>query len=148
MKKLFLSLAVFSAIVSCSNNDDEPQANNASIIGKWYIDQAEKYTSGNKKTEVQVSSECEKKSTHEFREKDMTSITFAPENNNCVQTDVVTRNYTYDPVSKKFWYENDKDFPYIISQLTQTDMVLENHLDDVDGDGIKDVIKFYFKRIK
>ncbi|SDJ67609.1 lipocalin family protein [Chryseobacterium jejuense] len=148
MKKLFLLLVVFSAIVSCSSNDDEPQTNNASIIGKWYIDKAEKYTSGNKKTEVKAFSECEKKGTHEFREKDMTSTTFAPENNNCVQTDVVTRNYTYDPTSKKFWYENEKDFPYIISQLTQTDMILENHLDDVDGDGIKDVVKFYFKRIK
>ncbi|SIT21170.1 hypothetical protein SAMN05421786_10966 [Chryseobacterium ureilyticum] len=78
----------------------------------------------------------------------MTSITFAPENNNCVQTDVVTRNYTYDPVSKKFWYEAEQDFSYIISQLTQTDMVFEDHLADVDGDGIKDVIKFYFRRIK
>lgn len=148
MKKIFLSFFVFSVIVSCSSKDDETQANNASIVGKWYIDKAEKYTSGNKQTEVQVFSECEKKSTHEFREKDMTSITFAPENNNCVQTDVVTRNYTYDPVSKKFWYEAEQDFSYSISQLTQTDMVFEDHLADVDGDGIKDVIKFYFRRIK
>ena len=78
----------------------------------------------------------------------MTSTTFAPENNNCVQTDVITRRYTFDLVSKKFWYDDDKDFPYTISQLTQTDMVFEDHLADVDGDGIKDVIKFYFKRIK
>lgn len=148
MKKIFLMFAAFSAMVSCSSNDDEAQTNNASIIGKWYIDKAEKYTSGNKKTEVKVFSECEKKGTHEFREKDMTSTTFAPENNNCVQTDIVTRTYTFDPVSKKFWYEDEKDFPYTISQLTQTDMVLEDHLEDIDGDGIKDVIKFYFKRIK
>ncbi|AZB08504.1 hypothetical protein EG344_06410 [Chryseobacterium sp. G0162] len=149
MKKLFLSLAAFSTIVACSSsNDDEPRTNNASIVGKWYINKAEKYTSANKQTEVHVFSECEKKGTHEFREKDMTSTTFAPENNNCVQTDVVTRRYTFDLESKKFWYDDDKDFPYTISQLTQTDMVFEDHLADVDGDGIKDVIKFYFKRIK
>lgn len=147
MKKLFLPFAILS-IVACSSNDDEPQANNASIVGKWSIDKAEQYTSGNKKTVVHTPSECEKKSTHEFGAKNMTSTTFAPENDKCVQTDVVTRNYTYDPVSKKFWYENDKDFPYIVSQLTETDMVFEDHLEDVDGDGIKDVKTWYFKRIK
>lgn len=147
MKRIFLSLAVFSMIVSCSSNDDESQTNKASIIGKWYIAKAEQYTSGDKKTVTYNPSECEKKSTHEFKEKNMTSTTFAPENNNCVKTDVVTRNYTYDPMSKKFWYEDDKDFPYIIPQLTQTDMVLEDHLDDIDGDGIKDIKRWYFKRM-
>ncbi len=147
MKKIFFPFAVLS-IMACSSNDDAPQTNNASIVGKWYIDKTEKYTSGNKKTEVNTSSGCEKESTHEFTEKSMISTTFSPKNNSCVQTDVVTRNYTYDPVSKQFWYEGEKDFPYTISQLTQTDMVLEDHLEDVDGDGIKDVIRFYFKRIK
>lgn len=147
MKKIFLPFAVLS-IMACSSNDEESQTNNASIIGKWYIEKAEKYTSGNKKTEVNISSGCKKESTHEFTEKSIVSITFSPENNSCVQTDVVTRNYTYDPVSKKFWYEGEKDFAYTVSQLTQTNLVLEDHFEDIDGDGIKDVIKFYFKRIK
>ena len=147
MKRIFLSFAILSIVGCSSTNDDEPQTSNVSLVGKWYIAKAEHYTSADKKTVTYNPSECEKKSTHEFQEKNMTSTTFAPENNNCVKTDVVTRNYTYDPASKKFWYENDKDFPYIIPELTKTDMVMEDHLDDVDGDGIKDVKRWYFKRI-
>ncbi|MET3038478.1 lipocalin family protein [Chryseobacterium sp. NRRL B-14859] len=147
MKKLFLPFALVS-LIACSNDDDNDQpAAKASIIGKWYMDKAEQYTSGNQQTKLYTSSECEKKSTHEFRKKDMTSTTFAPQNNTCIQTDVVTRNYTYNPETKNFWYEGEEDYPYVISQLTQTDMVLEDHTEDIDGDGIKDVIRRYLKRI-
>ncbi|AZA92587.1 Uncharacterised protein [Chryseobacterium nakagawai] len=148
MKKLFLPFALLSIVACSSSNDDEPQTNNVSIVGKWYMESAEKYTSKDKKTTFYTPEGCDKKDTHEFKEKDMTSITFASHNNTCIQTDVVTRNYTYDPVSKKFWYEGEEDYPYTISQLTQTNMVIEDRIDDLDGDGINDVIKRYFKRIQ
>ncbi|MBV8326163.1 lipocalin family protein [Chryseobacterium sp.] len=147
MKKLFLPFALVSIVACSSSTDDETQTSDASITGKWSLDKAEQYMSKNKETKVYNPSECEKKSIHEFRLKDMTSTIFEPVNNICEQTDVVTRKYTYNAMTKKFWYEGEEDYPYTISKLTSTDMVMEDHTNDTDGDGIPDVVKRYLKRI-
>ncbi|ASW74498.1 hypothetical protein IQ37_19775 [Chryseobacterium piperi] len=148
MKKIFLSLALVSMAACGSDSEtlDIIDPNEASIIGKWYIEKAEVYRSGSQQTQTSFSSECEKKRTHEFKTTNMTSITFAPEGNNCVQTDVVTRNYTFDKANMKFWYEEEQDYPYFITQLTQSNMVMEDRTQDVDGDGTKDIIRRFFNK--
>lgn len=147
MKKIFLPFALFSMAACGSDSEDFNTSNDASIIGKWYIEKVEVFKSKNQQTQTMTSTECKKKSTHEFKSTNMISITFAPQGNNCIQTDVVTRNYTFNTANKKFWYEGEQDYPYYITQLTQTDMVMEDRLEDFDNDGINDVITRFFKRI-
>ncbi|MDF2932328.1 MAG: hypothetical protein K0R36_1659 [Chryseobacterium sp.] len=147
MKKLFLSLVLFSTI-GCNSNDDVIQTNNeASIIGKWHIEKAEIYKSANQQTQTNFSTDCEKKSTHEFKQTNMISITFAQSNNACVQTDLVTRNYTFDKVNMKLWFEGEENYPYFVTSLTQNDMVMEDRTEDIDGDGIKDIIRRFYKKV-
>lgn len=57
------------------------------------------------------------------------------------------KDYTYDKATKNFWYKGEADYPYIISKLTQKEMVMEDHMEDIDSDGIKDVVKRFFTRI-
>lgn len=147
MKKVFLPLTLFSMIACGSDSEFFNSSNDSSIIGKWYIEKVEIYKSKNQQTQTIISTECEKKSTHEFRPTNMTSTTFAPQGNDCIQTDVVTRNYTFNTSNKQFWYEGEQNYPYYITQLEQTDMVMEDRLEDFDNDGINDVIRRYFKRI-
>lgn len=147
MKKIFLSLIVLS-FIGCNSNDDDVQTNNqASIIGKWYIEKAEVYKSSNQQTQTSISTDCQKKSTHELKQANMTSISFAQTGNTCVQTDVVTRNYTFDKPNMKFWFEDEVDYPYFVTQLAQNDMVMEDRTEDIDGDGIKDIIRRFYKKI-
>lgn len=147
MKKLILPFILFS-LIGCSNNDEEVQTNNeVSIIGKWYIEKAQAYTSANQQTQTIVSTDCQKKSTHEFKQANMTSVTFAATNNTCIQTDTVTRNYTFDKPNMKFWFEGEESAPYFITSLTQNDMVMEDRTEDIDGDGTKDIIRRFYKKI-
>lgn len=147
MKKLFLPLVLLS-FIGCGNHDDEVQTKNeVSIIGKWYIDKAEIYKSFDQQTQTSTSTECQKKSTHEFKQANMTSITFAENNNICEQTDTVTRNYIFDKPNMKFWFEGEEDYPYFVTGLTQNDMVMEDRTQDIDGDGTKDIIRRFYKKI-
>lgn len=146
-QKLILLLALFS-ITACRNNDDDKAASigDLSILGKWYIDKGQIYTSSNQETETSFSSECEKKSTHEFKQTVVTSISYGLSNNICIPTDTVTKNYTFDKPNMKFWYEGEQNYPYFITQLTKTEMVVEDRTQDLDGDNIKDIIRRFFKR--
>jgi hypothetical protein len=117
MKKIILSFILFS-LIGCSNNDEEVQTNNeVSIIGKWYIEKAQAYTSANQQAQTIVSTDCQKKSTHEFKQGNMTSVTFAATNNTCVQTDTVTRNYTFDKPNMKFGLKGKKALPILLLAL-------------------------------
>ncbi|ATN04227.1 hypothetical protein CRN76_01725 [Chryseobacterium indologenes] len=145
MKKIFLSSAILS-ILACSSSNDEVQPVQASMIGKWKLNKVEVYNSKSNQTVTHVTTGCDKESIHEFKEKEMTSTTFAPENGSCVKTDVVTRKYTYDPVTRKFWYEEEKDYFYIVSQLSQADMIFEDTIQDFDGDGVNDRAKYFFTK--
>lgn len=147
MKKIFLPFILFS-IVSCNNNDEvENVSNKASMIGKWYIEKSEIYRSLNQQTQTSFSTDCQKTSTHEFTSSHVISISFAQNNNTCVKTDAVTKKYTFDKGNGKFWFEGEENYPYFVTQLNLTDMVVDDRTQDFDGDGIKDVLRRFYKRI-
>lgn len=145
MRKMLLPLALFS-IVGCNNNDDVPNID-ASLIGRWTISKAEVYRSTTQQTSIEQSTGCNAKSTHEFQEKTMISTTYGLKDNVCAPLEAVVKDYTYDKATKNFWYKGEADYPYIISKLTQKEMVMEDHMEDIDSDGIKDVVKRFFTRI-
>lgn len=149
MKKIFLPFALFSMLACGSDSErlDIIDPDNASIIGKWYIEKVEVYKSKDQQTQTFTSTECQKKSTHEFKQTNMTSITFASQGSNCIQTDVVTRNYSYNTSTKKFWFEGEEDYPYFITELTQSGMKMEDRTQDLDADGINDTIRRFYVRI-
>ncbi|WP_051289190.1 lipocalin family protein [Chryseobacterium daeguense] len=147
MKKLFL-LLILCSIVSC-NNDDEVQndSNKASIIGKWYIEKSEIYRSLNQQIQTTYSTDCQKMSTYEFTSSHAISISYAQNNNICEKTDAVARKYTFDKGNGKFWFEGEENYPYFVTKLTLTDMVIEDRAQDFDGDGTNDKIRRFYKRI-
>lgn len=147
MKKIFLPLTLF-AMMGCSDNNDEKEDDQRTMIGTWKMTKVEAYKSSIKEMETRVPTGCDAEMTNEFRSGDMTTIHFTKKNNVCVPDETVTRKYTYDQQSKKFWYEEEDDYPYRVPQLTATQMILESNVDDIDGDGINDIIKYYFQRIK
>jgi len=49
-------------------------------------------------------------------------------------------------VTRKFWYEEEKDYFYIVSQLSQADMIFEDTIQDFDGDGVNDRAKYFFTK--
>lgn len=147
MKKLFLSLVLFS-IIGCNSNDDDIQTNNkASIVGKWYIEKTEIYRSLKQQTQTSFSTDCQKISTHEFTSSHVISISFAQNNNTCEKTDAVTKKYTFEKGNGKFWFEGEENYPYFVTKLTLTDMVMEDRTQDLDGDGTKDVLRRFYKRL-
>lgn len=147
MNKIILSVVLLS-LISCSGNDeDQNSGNKASIIGKWYIEKAEIYRSSNQQIQTSFSTECEKTGTHEFTTSHIISISFAQSNGGCVKTDAVTRKYTYDKGNGKFWFEGEEDEPYFVTKLSQTDMAVEDRTQDLGGDGTRDVLRRFYKRI-
>ncbi|SEM69932.1 Lipocalin-like domain-containing protein [Chryseobacterium taichungense] len=147
MNKIFLSFLLFS-LISCSSNDEEQDfSNKASIVGKWYVEKAEIYRSLNQQTQTSFSTDCQKMSTHEFTATHLISISYAQINNTCEKTDAVTKKYIFDKGNGKFWFENEENYPYFVTQLNQTDMVMEDRTQDFDGDGTKDVLRRFYKRI-
>ncbi|MDQ1805806.1 lipocalin family protein [Chryseobacterium sp. PTM-20240506] len=149
MKRIFLPLALLSMLACGSDSEtlDTIDPNVGTIIGKWYIEKSELYTSKDHQTKTNFSTDCQKKSTHEFRQTNMTSTTYAQQSTTCIQTDVVTRNYTFDKPTGQFWYEGEQDYPYFVTKLTQSEMIMEDRTQDMDGDGINDVIRRFFTRI-
>lgn len=146
MKKLIWVLAVFS-IISCGGNDeDQDPGNKASIIGKWSVEKAEIYKSSNQQIVISYSTDCQKTGTYEFTSSHLISISYADNNNTCVKTDASTRKYTFDKGNAKFWFENEEKYPYFITKLTASDMVIEDRMQDFDGDGTRDVLRRFYKR--
>ncbi|WP_312901599.1 lipocalin family protein [Chryseobacterium taichungense] len=147
MNKIILSFLLFS-LISCSSNDEEQDfSNKASIVGKWYVEKAEIYRSLNQQTQTSFSTDCQKMSTHEFTATHLISISYAQINNTCEKTDAVAKKYTFDKGNGKFWFENEENYPYFVTKLNETDMVMEDRTQDFDGDGTKDVLKRFYKRI-
>lgn len=147
MKKFIFGLALFS-VISCSGTDEDQNiSNKASIIGKWSVEKAEIYRSLNQQIQTSYSTDCQKTGIHEFTSTHLISISFAEINNTCEKTDASTRKYTFDKGDGKFWFEGEENDPYFITQLNQTDMVIEDRTQDFDGDGTKDVLRRFYKRI-
>lgn len=147
MNKIILSFVLFSAI-SCTGNDEEQNlSNKASIVGTWYVEKTEIYRSLNQQTQTSFSTDCQKISTHEFTSSHVISISFAQNNNTCEKTDAVTKKYTFEKGNGKFWFEGEENYPYFVTKLTLTDMVMEDRTQDFDGDGNKDVLRRFYKRI-
>ena len=147
MKKLIWVLALFS-VISCGGNDeDQDPGNKASIIGKWSVEKAEIYKSSNQQIVISYSTDCQKTGTYEFTSSHLISISYADNNNTCVKTDASTRKYTFEKGDGKFWFENEEKYPYFITKLTASDMVIEDRMQDFDGDGTRDVLRRFYKRI-
>jgi hypothetical protein len=147
MNKIILSFLLLT-VVSCNGSDeDQDISNKAPIIGEWYIEKAEIYRSINQQIQTSFSTDCEKKSTYEFTSSHLLSTTYAQNNTTCVKTDAVARKYTFEKGSGKFWFEGEENYPYFVTQLNQTDMVMEDRTQDFDGDGTKDVLRRFYKRI-
>lgn len=147
MNKIILSLIVLS-IISCNGSDeDQDLGNKASIIGEWYIEKAEIYRSLNQQIQTSFSTDCQKMSTYEFTATHLLSIMYAQSNNTCVKTDSEAKKYTFDKGNGKFWFENEENYPYFVTKLDETDMVVEDRTQDFDGDGTKDVLRRFYKRI-
>lgn len=141
MKKLILAWALFS-VISCGGSDeDQDLGNKASIIGKWSVEKAEIYKSSNQQILTSYSTDCQKTGTYEFTPSHLISISYADNNNTCVKTDVSTRKYTFDEGDGKFWFENEEKYPSFITKLTASDLVIEDRMQDFDGDGTKDVLR-------
>ena len=146
MKKLIWVLAVFS-VISCGGNDeDQDPGPKASIIGKWSVEKAEIYKSSNQQILTSYSTDCQKTGTYEFTSSHLISISYADSNNTCVKTDASTRKYTFDKGNAKFWFENEEKYPYFITKLTASDMVIEERMQSCDGDGTRDVLRRFYKR--
>ncbi|SHF23278.1 lipocalin family protein [Chryseobacterium vrystaatense] len=147
MKKLFLPLAVLSTM-GCSHHNEDPEDDQRTMLGMWKMSKVEVYKSSTKQTEVHLTTGCDAESTHEFRGTDMTTVNYTKNNNDCIPDETVTRKYTYNQKTQKFWYEGEQDYPYIVSQLTAVNMIFESSVEDFDEDGINDVVKYYFLKIK
>ncbi|WP_294230031.1 lipocalin family protein [uncultured Chryseobacterium sp.] len=147
MKKPLLALVLFS-VVSCGGNDeDQDPGNKASIIGKWSVEKSEIYKSINQQILTSYSTDCQKMGTYEFTSSHLISISYADNNNTCVKTDFSTRKYSFDKGKGKFWFEGEEKYPYFITKLTASDMVIEDRMQDFDGDGTRDVLRRFYKRI-
>lgn len=142
MKKLLLSFAVFS-IVACSNDEDSTPG----IIGTWKMEKATVYLSSVKKTETYYLSGCDLKNTFEFKQNDVIITNYTSHGMECLPSGMLAKKYSYDSQTKKLVYEDDMNQSNIVSELTNANLVIENHI-DVDKDGIDDIIKTHLVRVK
>ncbi len=147
MRKLIFPLLLLSVASCGSSDEDQDPGPKASIIGKWSVEKAEIYKSSNQQILTSYSTDCQKVSTYEFTSSHLISISYADNNNTCVKTDVSTRKYSFDKGDGKFWFEGEEKYPYFITKLTASDMVIEDRAQDFDGDGTKDVLRRFYKRI-
>ena len=148
MNKIISVLSIL-IILSCRNDDktDNIQSE-ATMIGKWSFQKVDIVKSSNMQTQTTENSDCDKKTIHEFTKTKNISTFYGTINSVCQITgEVNSRNYTFEKSSMKFWYENEKDFPYYITKLTQTDLVFEDRTQDLDGDNKLDTVRRYFTKI-
>ncbi len=145
MKKLFLLLAAFSAIVSCSSDDDSPKKDEAALlIGTWNQYKGDFYTTYDNKTQTLYPNGCESQNTVEYTENEVNVVKYESKDGTCVAALPKNGKYTYDKVTKKLTHGK----VYIVTKITPTELVTEDHNTDWDGDGKNDVTTRYFKRIK
>ncbi len=147
MKKLILPVVLFS-VISCGSNDrDQDPDNKASITGKWSVEKTEIRRSLQQQTQTSFSTDCQKSGTYEFTASHLTSVSFEENNNICKKTGAFTKKYIFNETKREFWFEREEINPYYVAQLSQTDLVVEDRTQDFDGDGIKDIIRRFYKRI-
>ncbi|GAE66521.1 lipocalin family protein [Chryseobacterium indologenes] len=149
MKKLFLSFAVFSAIVSCSSDNDNDEQK-ASIIGKWKVSKAEIITPGTNKTTIILPEGCEVENTLEFDGVNQIAMTYEQKNDACVPK-ANSLKYNYDKPSHVLYYnfENGGQYSYKVTTLTQTDLIIEDDKYVVDSStGEAKTYKRYYKKVK
>ncbi|SDJ67654.1 hypothetical protein [Chryseobacterium jejuense] len=144
MKKLFLSLAVFSAIVSCSDDDAAPEP---TIIGTWKIGKSITYQTSTNKTITQEPNGCSVLNTMDFGEVDARLVGYAAKDDKCVEDFAVTTKYTYNPQTKKMILKDNVNISSTVIQLTKTNMIIEERM-NIDMDGIDDIVTTYLTRVK
>ncbi|WP_160139298.1 lipocalin family protein [Chryseobacterium sp. c4a] len=149
MKKLFLALAAFSAIVSCSSDDNNSKKEEVSpIVGTWNQYKADVYTTSDNKTKAVYPSGCESENTFEYNKTEVNTVGHSLNKDGaCVPSDYHNAKYTYDQNAKKLWYNNSNRV-YKVNKLTSTELVTEDNTEDRDGDGMNDVVIRYFRRVK
>ena len=141
MKKiLLLALSLGFVFNSCSNNDDEDQNEEFSIVGVWHPSR-KIVVSGS--TGVTLSntdfSSCYRTSTFDFKSNN-TVVTNIFENNingQCVSTGIETSPYSYDYSANKLVVDSEN--VEIISR-TKNELQFVEYYDDEDGDGVDDKI--------
>ncbi|REC59179.1 hypothetical protein DRF65_27445 [Chryseobacterium pennae] len=145
MKKIFLALAVFSAMVSCSSDDDSPKKEEVSLIGTWNQYKGDFYTTYDNKTQTLYPKGCESQNTVEYNETEVNVVNYDSNNEGkCVPAVHKNAKYTYDKETKKLTHGK----VYIVTKITPTELVTEDHNTDWDGDGKYDVTIRYFRKIK
>ncbi len=148
VKKIIFILSILT-IFSCRNDDkiDNVQAD-ATMTGKWSFQKVDIVKSSNGQTQTTENSDCDKKTIQEFTQTKNISTFYGIINSVCQVTgEVNSRNYTFEKSSMKFWYENEKDYPYYITKLTQSDLIFEDRTQDIDGDNKLDIVRRYFSKI-
>ncbi|PWN63639.1 hypothetical protein C1631_021960 [Chryseobacterium phosphatilyticum] len=147
MKKLFLSFAVFSAIASCSNDNDHNEQRE-SIEGNWKVQKAEIFVQGTNKTTIFLPQGCEAENTLEFDGINQVAVNYELKNNVC-SPKANSIQYNYDKSSRVIYYNTENgQYSYKITLLTKTDMVIENDKYGVDDNGNTKIFKRYYKKIK
>ncbi|MDN3694554.1 hypothetical protein QWZ06_20920 [Chryseobacterium tructae] len=149
MKKLFLALAAFSAIISCSSDDDNSKKEEVSpIVGTWNQYKADVYTTSDNKTKAVYPSGCESENIFEYNKTEVNTVGYSLNKDGvCVPSDYHNAKYTYDQNDKKLWYNNSNRV-YKVTKLTVTELVTEDNTEDRDDDGKNDVVIRYFRRVK
>ena len=148
MKKSLLIISSFLILTSCRNNENENIQTEASLIGKWSFQKVDVFKTTSNQTQTTENSDCDKKSIHEFSESVHKSTFYGIVGSNCQLTgEVNSRKYTFDKSNMKFWYENEQNFPYYITKLTENELVFEDRTQDIDNDGKNDIIRRYFSRM-
>lgn len=147
MKKLIWAPALFLAISCGGNGEDQDPGNKASIVGKWSVEKVEIRRSLHQQTQTSFPTDCQKSGTYEFTASHLTSVSFEENSNVCKKTEAFTRKYIFNEIKREFWFEGEEINPYYVAQLNQTDLVVEDRTQDFDGDGTKDIIRRFYKRI-
>nr|WP_315035187.1 lipocalin family protein [uncultured Chryseobacterium sp.] len=146
MKKLFLSFAVFSAIASCSSDNNEEHR--APIEGTWKVSKAEIDVPSTGKITTIIPTGCEVENTLEFNGVHQLAINYKLKNDVCVPT-TYTVKYNYDKPSKVLYYNEDTgQYSYKVTKLTREEMIIENDQYGFDDQGNTKVLRRYYKKIK
>lgn len=137
-------MAIFSAIVSCSDDDAVPEP---TIVGKWNIGKSITYQTSTEKTITQEPNGCSVLNTIDFSEYEAKLVRYAAKDNKCVEDFAVTMKYTYNPQTKKIKLEDNMNISNTVIELAKMNMVIEQRI-DIDMDGVPDIIKTYLTKVK
>jgi hypothetical protein len=144
MKKLICTLATISIFNSCSNDDDDNQPEEFSIVGVWKPSR-EIVISGKNGTTLPSTafSPCYQSSTFNFKSNN-TLVSNIFENNisgNCASTGIETVPYSYNHSASTLKIDNED--VEIVSRTFNELQIVSNY-EDEDGDGIDDKIIYVF----